>query len=407
MDSSSFCYLPGQDEWPLGSLNLPWKENPAMFVGEFAKKQGARVPTRLVQSAKSWLCNVAADRRDKILPIDAADIMRRLSPVDASASYLIHLKEAWNQTIAKADAESEFEEQDIVLTVPASFDEVARTLTVEAGRLAGLRHFTLLEEPQSAFYSWISQHEKTLEAVLKANDSILVCDVGGGTTDFSLIEVKTQDSLLAFNRMAVGNHLMLGGDNMDIAVAHYLEQRLRDKGYPPLEGSQWLQLQAEARSAKEYLLAQNSTQADSYSIVIQGTGSSVVANSLSTTLFREELEGLLLKGFFDQYSLEEALRLKKRAGVKTMGLPYEEEPSITKHLAHFLQSAGTFREDKGVDYLLFNGGAMKAELFQRAIYESLSRWFPKKAIQILPSVSLELAVARGAAYYGKVRRGLG
>jgi molecular chaperone DnaK (HSP70) len=403
----SFCYLVSPGEWPSGALKLPWKEESTTFVGQFAKIQGAQVPTRLVQSAKSWLCNIAANRRDKILPIEAADFSLRLSPIEASAKYLIHLRDAWNSAMAKGNPSLEMEEQEIILTVPASFDEAARTLTVEAARQAGFLHVTLVEEPQAAFYSWISQHEQDWKNRFKAGDSILVCDVGGGTTDFSLIEIQQQDGDLAFQRMAVGDHLLLGGDNIDAALTHYLEQKLQNEGKPPLESSQWLQLKAEARAAKEVLLGLEVDQDETYSIVLQGTGSFVVKGSLAVTITRQEIENLLLKGFFGLYPLPEALQLIHSRGFRTMGLPYEDEPSMTKHLAHFLQQAHYFDSGKGIDYILFNGGTLKPEIFKEAFEQSLISWFPHKPLQRLSSVSLDLAVAKGAAYYGKARRGFG
>lgn len=403
----SFCYLAAAGEWAAGALKLPWKEETKTFVGQFAKIQGARVPTRLVQSAKSWLCNVAANRRDKILPVEAADVLQRLSPVEASAKYLEHLRDAWNAAMAKGDPALELEEQEIILTVPASFDEVARTLTVEAARKAGFLHVTLVEEPQAAFYSWISQHEQAWEKQFKPQDTILVCDVGGGTTDFSLIEIQQQGDKLAFQRMAVGDHLLLGGDNMDAALAHYLEQKLQEAGHPPLESNQWLQLQAEARSAKEALLDPKAKPDESYSVVLQGIGSSVVKGSLALAVKREEVEHLLLNGFFGLYPLQEALQLRRSRGFRTMGLPFEDEPSMTKHLAHFLQQAHYLEKSKGIDYILFNGGTLKPEIFQNAIEHSLRSWFPQTSLERLTSSSLDLAVARGAAYYGKVRRGFG
>jgi molecular chaperone DnaK (HSP70) len=401
----SFCYLIAKDEWPPGSLKLPWKEEEATFVGHFAKIQGARVPTRLIQSAKSWLCNVAANRKDRILPIEAADIQQRLSPIEATAKYLTHLKEAWNATIAKGDIACEFAEQEIILTVPASFDEVARMLTVEAARLAGLQHLTLLEEPQAAFYSWIAQHEAQWKTLLQAGDRILVCDVGGGTTDFSLIEVQSKNEDLTFQRMSVGNHLLLGGDNMDAALAHYVEQKMEKAGNTALDSTQWHQLCAEVRAAKEFLLEPHVAPHDTYTIVLQGASSSVIKSSLTVNVQRQEIEKILIEGFFSQHTLEEALQRNKSRGFRTVGLPYEDEPSITKHLAHFLQQAHYL--DKGVDYLLFNGGTLKPKPFQMAIKHVLERWFPHKEIGILSSTSLDLAVARGAAYYAKARRGIG
>jgi len=404
----SFCYLSTQNEWPRGTLKLPWKDETSLFVGQFAKIQGARVPTKLVQSAKSWLSNIAANRRDKILPLEAADIQNRLSPVEASAQYLMHLRDAWNHSKAKGDTSCELEEQEIILTVPASFDEIARTLTIEAAHLAGLRHVTLLEEPQAAFYSWISQHETSWKNEFKSGDRILICDVGGGTTDFSLIEMQEKEGELTFQRMAVGDHLLLGGDNMDAALAHYIEQKLL-KEYPALDSNQWLQLTAEAREAKEHLLKQTAKEKNAaHSIVIQGQGSSIIKGSMSVTVNTQEVEDLILNGFFGQFSLQEAVKLNKSRGIRSMGLPYEDEPSITKHLAYFLNQANcTLSENAGIDYLLFNGGTMKPTIFQEALLANLNGWFPQRTASLLPSFSLDLAVARGAVYYGKVRRGLG
>lgn len=385
----SFCYLCGEREFPHHSGRL---------VGKWAQQLGAKVPTRLVQSAKSWLCHSGANRRDRILPLDAADNTNRISPVEASMLYLRHIKDAWNETLAKEKWEYEFEQQEVILTVPASFDEVARALTVEAAKQAGFSQMTLLEEPQAAFYSWIDQHEKRWKGLLKPGQSILVCDVGGGTTDFSLIRTVQKGEDLAFERIAVGDHLLLGGDNMDIAIAHFLEKKLNAE----LSHSQWLQLCHEARQAKEHLLQPGGLK---YQVVLHGTGSSVVKGSLTTSIEREEIERLLLDGFFGDYSWDEAIRFRKSSGLKTMGLPYEEEPSITKHLAHFIHTSA--QGDRSPDFLLFNGGTMKPQSFQKAILHSLHRWFPQQEVKVLETASLDLAVSRGAAYFGKVRHGLG
>lgn len=382
----SFCYLRDSD----------------YIVGSHAREQGAFTPTRLVQSAKSWLCHPAANRRDKILPLEAVGEEIKISPVEATARYLKYIKESWNGIIAKGDPESEFDNQEIVLTVPASFDEVARALTVEGAKLAGYKTMTLLEEPQAAFYSWIAQHENTWENLLFPGASILVCDVGGGTTDFSLIDVVSKDGKPAFQRMSVGNRLLLGGDNMDATITHRLEAKLLEKGHIEFSNTQWLKLKHEARKAKESLL--NSEQ-ESFSILLQGSGSAVIQGTLSTEISKKELQNLLLEGFFGIYPFDEAVRLRKTAGLRTMGLPYEDDPSITKHLANFLNNAGDVVQKP--DFVLFNGGAMKPQLFQDAIIDSLKKWFPEKNPQILSSYDLDLAVARGAAYYGMVRRGLG
>jgi len=403
----SFCYLIGNGEWPVGSLRLPWKEETLTFVGLLAKTEGAKVPTRSIQSAKSWLCNVAANRGDKILPIEAADFSQRMSPVEASARYLVHLKEAWNAAIAKGNPDEELEEQEIILTVPASFDEIARQLTVEAATQAGFRHITLLEEPQAAFYSWIAQHESEWKRLFSPGEVVLVCDIGGGTTDFSLIEIDEIEGTLSFQRNAVGNHLLLGGDNMDAALAHFLEKKLEVQGAPALESSQWQQLLAQTREAKELLLSPQAASEQRHPIVIQGKGSSVVKGSCSTSISRNEIEQLLLEGFFKDYPLDEALKIQRSRGFRTMGLPYEDEPSITKHLASFLQQSHFLEKQRGIDYILFNGGAIKPESFQAAIENTIKKWFPGHPLQRLSSTSLDLAVSRGAAYYGKARRGFG
>jgi len=400
----SFCYLAAKNEFPVGSMNLPWGNHADYFVGHFALEQGAKVPTRLVRSAKSWLCHSAANRRDKILPVEAANETDRISPIAATARYLTHIKDAWNFQIAKNDPDALFEEQEVILTVPASFDEVARTLTVEAAKAAGFVKMTLLEEPQAAFYGWISYHENEWQKKLRHGDHILVCDVGGGTTDFSLIEVMDKDGTLTLQRMAVGDHLLLGGDNMDQAIAHHLEKKIAGK---ELSTTQWLQLCHEARSAKEVLLAPNS-ETENYKVVIQGAGSGVIQGSIATEISRDEIQKLLLDGFFSQDSWEDALKLKRARGLRSMGLPYEDEPSITKHLAHFLSnSSPKGSPQKFPDYILFNGGTMKALSFQKAVVDSLNRWNPSKSLTVLPSANLDLAVSRGASYYGKVRRGLG
>lgn len=398
----SFYYISSKQEWPPGSLDLPWKRFDNHFVGHFAKDQGAKTPTRLVQSAKSWLCHAAANRRDKILPIESPDRSVCLSPIEATAAYLKHIKEAWDHHMAQNDPEAEFTAQDIVITVPASFDEVARRLTVEAAKAAGYTNMSLLEEPQAAFYSWLATHEATWNTQFKPGQKILVCDVGGGTTDFSLMEVISREGQLSIQRMAVGDHLLLGGDNMDAALAAYLAEKLRAQRSSELSTTQMLQLHHQARQAKETLL--NPIEpAESYKVIIQGSGSSVVEGSISIEVQRHEVEKLLLEGFFTQLPWEKATQIHKARGLRTMGLPFEDDPSITKHLAYFLLQS----QSKNPQYLLFNGGTMKAKAFQDAILKALKTWFPDSNITMLSSDSLDFAVGRGAAYHGKVRRGLG
>jgi len=409
----SCCYFLSEEEINQGECALPWFKKTGIVrdyvVGQYALECGAKTPSRFVHSAKSWLCHSAAHRKEKILPFDAAREQWRISPVEATTRVLIHIKEAWNDVMGKGDPSCEFEQQEVILTVPASFDEVARALTVEAAKMAGFTKMTLLEEPQAAFYHWMMQHEGRWEQKLRAGHTVLVCDVGGGTTDFSLIVVENKEQGLTFQRMAVGRHLLLGGNNMDATLTFHLEERLRSCGAlgkeQELDSNQWQQLGHEARRAKESLL---SGEAESYTALLQGSGVSVVRGSMSALLCRDEVQQWLLKGFFGDYDFENAVALRTGSGIKMVGLPFEDEPSITKHLAAFLQRATPKGEDVvAPDYVLFNGGTMEPCLFQEAILRSLARWFPRKKITALESESLHLAVSRGAGYFGKVRRGLG
>lgn len=408
----SFCYLLHPSEWSEEEVSLPWRSphepKPSYLVGVFARSQGGKVPTRLVRSAKSWLCHHAANRSEKILPIESSDESIRISPIEAASRYLRHMREAWNWVMAKGDAEADFDQQEVVLTVPASFDEAARTLTVEAAKRAGFTSMSLIEEPQAAFYSWLSKHETDWDSRLSPGMRILVCDVGGGTTDFSIIETAGSKGALSLNRMAVGDHLLLGGDNMDAAVMHWMESTFEDKG-EEFTSTQRLQLLYEARRVKEEALSLSEHEmGHRCRVVIQGSGSKVVGGTATLEVDPLEVRKLLLDGFFTILPWNEALKIRKASGLRTMGLPYEDDPSITKHLAKFLNDS---KSDDGIvpmpDLVLFNGGAMKPALFQEAILSSLKQWFPAKEVKALPPVSLDLAVALGAAYYGRTRRGEG
>ena len=390
----SFCYIASPHELAEGALKLQWHSDRSYVVGLFARQRGGEVPTRSVQSAKSWLCHSALNRRDKLLPIEADESIDKISPIDATARYLKHIKDSWDYVMARKDQACVFEDQEVIVTVPASFDEVARVLTVEAAKQAGFGNVTVLEEPQAAFYAWIAHNEGLWKSKFHDGDTILVCDVGGGTTDFSLISVKDE----GFQRMSVGDHLLLGGDNIDMAIAHHLEAKLSGN---ELSSMQWLQLRHQARKAKEVLL---SGEQGSFSAVIQGSGAHVIGGSRSVEVTAEELRSLLLNGFFGQYDRDEALKLTKSSGVRSMGLPYEAEPSVTKHLAKFLSSEG---EMVRPDYILFHGGTMKPQVFRDAVTGSLSRWFHMEPPEVLASPSLDLAVSRGATYFGKARRGHG
>lgn len=383
----SYCYL-----MPDGNYALPWRKDLSYIVGQLALDEGTQIPGQLVHSAKSWLCHPHARLKSSLLPENASARIGRISPLEASARYLSHIREAWNYTIAKNNPDLEFESQEIVLTIPASFDETARGLTLEAARLAGFKSLVLLEEPQAAFYCWMANNEKKFDRYLKHDDIVLVVDIGGGTTDFSLIQVKKKEELFTFDRVAVGDHLLLGGDNMDAAMAHLIETKLKD-------GCDYNHfLKFAARKAKETLLSDQAPA--SYKVLLQGRGSAVVRNTHSVEITKDEVSKLLHDGFFGMYSYEEAKNALKKQALKTIGLSFESEPSITKHLAQFLDKAG-----KQPNKVLFNGGALKPYSFRKAIMDSLNSWFPERTVSELETESYDLAVAKGAAQFSKVRNG--
>jgi molecular chaperone DnaK (HSP70) len=393
----SFLYLPGAHDLPSGSTGLTWDPKRDYAVGAFARDHGALIPARLVSSAKSWLCHGGVDRSSDLLPWGSPSEVPHLSPVLASSRYLQHLREAWDHEMSAGRSEWTLSQCDVVLTVPASFDEVARELTVEAAQRAGLQHFTLLEEPQAAFYSWMRGQGEYWQEILHDGQEILVCDVGGGTSDFSLITVTGEGDEMALQRKAVGDHLMLGGDNMDLALARHLEKRLVKRA-GELSARQWGALVHACRQAKEKLLSPMGEER--HTITLAGSGSKVIGGSLRIDLFRDEVEEIVLDGFFPPCGLEEPVK-PKRMGLQELGLPYANEPAITRNLAAFLK-----RHQSKPDALLFNGGAMKASLVQDRVVESLDRWFGEEP-EVLESSSLDLAVALGAANYGLVRAGKG
>jgi molecular chaperone DnaK (HSP70) len=403
----SFLYLPGTHDLPAGSLALPWDREREYIVGRFAQVQGARVPGRMIVSAKSWLCHPEVDRTAAILPWGAPSEVHKLSPIEVSAHYLLHIREAWNQRMGR---QHPLETQQVILTVPASFDEVARELTVQAAEQAGLARVTLLEEPQAAFYAWLVAHVDSWQTQLKAGDVILVCDIGGGTTDLSLVAVTQGKSQLQLERVAVGDHLLLGGDNMDIALARQVEARLTKGGR--LEAQRWQALTQQCRMAKEDLFADPNRQ--SVTITLAGRGSAVVGGTLSDNLTREELEQVILNGFFPVVDSDVGPRRSARVGLQEFGLPYATEPEIPRHLSLFLrQHAGsTHGSLMRPDAVLFNGGALTPLAIRERIVDILSGWFSEAQDSqwrptTLTTTSLDLAVAYGAAYYGLVRRGQG
>jgi len=400
----SFLYLAGPHELPPGSLDLPWNAGRDFCVGVLAREQGARVPGRLVSSAKSWLCHGGVDRTAAILPWGAADGVPRVSPVDASARVLTHVREAWDATFATPLAE-----QDVVLTVPASFDEVARELTLAAARDAGLPDVVLLEEPQAAFYAWLVAHEQDWRARVAAHPLILVVDVGGGTTDLSLVAARASRGELGLERVAVGEHLLLGGDNIDMALARDVEARVVPAG-TSLDTHRFHGLVSQCRAAKERLLADATL--DGVRISVPGRGGTVVGGALAATLTRGEVEAVVLDRFFPAVDADARPRRGTGVALREWGLPFADEPEITRHVAEFL---GRQREAAGQtelalvrpDALLFNGGALEPAVVRDRLCDVVGRWHAGARPAVLEAESLHLAVARGAAYFGLVRRGLG
>ena len=391
----SFLYLPGPNELPAGSLRLPWAPDRDFAVGEFARKQGSQVPTRLVSSAKSWLCHSGIDRRGQVLPWGAPESARRVSPLEASTLYLRHLSEAWDSLIAADVPEKRLEAQDIILTVPASFDAVARELTVEAARAAGLEHLTLLEEPQAAFYSWIEASGDQWRQEVEVGDVVLVCDIGGGTTDFTLIAVGEESGQLTLTRVAVGDHILLGGDNMDLALAHKLAQRFQERG-TKLDAGQMLMLWHASRRAKETLFADPGLSATP--VTVLGRGSRVVGNVLKTELARAELEDVLVNGFFPECPVD--AEPEAPAGLRSAGtrpplcvgsgrnqasgaLPYAKRGNPGPAAA---VSAARQKEGALPTAVLFNGGVFKAEPLRERLVAILNQW-AKSADRLLPRCS--------------------
>lgn len=419
----SFLYLPQEGELPAGSLALPWDAKRDYAAGVFARSMGAKVPGRLVSSAKSWLCHAGVDRKAAILPWQppatpggsTPATTRTISPVDASTRYLQHLRESWNHAQGKKGPK--LEEQEIVLTVPASFDAIARQLTVEAAQAAGFKQPTLLEEPQAAFYAWIEAHPDNWRELVKTGDVILVCDVGGGTSDLSLISVTEEKGKLVLNRMAVGDHILLGGDNMDLALAHHLQEKLKAKGQK-LDGSQLIALNHGCRAAKEALFAD--PKQEPQKVTVLGRGSKLVGGSLSTELTKEDVQQVILEGFFPLVPASAELHRGLSFGLQEIGLPYTSDPVITKHLAQFLRSHAdalkTHYEKAGMPgrslptAVLCNGGVFKASQLQQRLMDQLNQWAKDAkapSIRALEGTDLDQAVARGAAYYGLVQQGKG
>ena len=358
------------------------------YVGAYAREQGALVPTKSVHSAKSWLSNPEVDRTAKILPWDAQEGGRVLSPVDVSTAILSNLHDAWNQAHPNAPLAS----QDVVLTVPASFDEEARELTVQAAHAAGIEKLTLVEEPAAAFYSWIANHLAQSQKSLFDGQLVLVCDVGGGTSDFTLIRVHRDGDRIEFTRTAVGKHLLLGGDNLDLTLAWLVESKLGTQ----LSIRQRTALRRQCAAAKERMLADPNLK--SVEITVLGAGSSLVGGTLKTEITREEALELTLEGFLPFCGINDKPSEEKRSLFRELGLPYVSDPAVTRHLAAFLSA----NEDAKPDAVLFNGGFFIPDICQQRVADVMERWYGRRPA-ILENRDLDLAVAVGAAYYSYVK----
>jgi molecular chaperone DnaK (HSP70) len=393
----SFIYFPDDNEKGRDKFSLPWSDDETFIIGEFARKRGGEIPSRQIASAKSWLCNVHVKREDDILPWNSEEVNEKFSPVRAQTEILNHIKEAWNFEFALDDEDSSFEEQNILITIPASFDAVARELTLQACKKAGIKNLTLMEEPQAAFYSWLKDNDDTWRDEIEKEDLILVCDIGGGTSDFTLIKVNDEGGNLELERSAVGNHLLVGGDNMDLALSYLVNSKFAASG-KKLDQWQMKSLVNKSREAKEYLF--ENFNADSARVTLLGKGSKLIGGTLKSDIKKAELEQIVKAGFFPMCKKEDLPQNNQKTGLMEVGLSYESDPAITKHLADFLSGND---EDKTPSYILFNGGVMKSEEIRGHIRSVVSSWSQENQAKELKNITPDTAVAKGAAYYGFIK----
>ena len=407
----SFTYLAHESQFNPQQLTLPWQHQYPL-TGQLARDLGEKTPDRLVSSAKSWLCHDQIDRRSGLLPLEAPEDVSKLSPFEASKNYLNHLAAAWHQQFPDAP----LDEQQVVITVPASFDPAARELTMHAAQEAGLSHAVLLEEPQAALYSWIAQSGSDWREQVSVGDVILVVDIGGGTTDLSLMAVTEEAGALQLTRVAVGDHILLGGDNMDLTLAHVIAQKLAQQGNR-LQPWQINGLAHACRSAKETLLADNDVQ--SVPLVVPSRGSSLMGGSLRAELSRDDVNSVLLDGFFPDVGADAQPQRRPRTALSTVSLPYEQDAAVTRHLAAFLQKQKLATHQHGSvaqhsfihpTAILFNGGVAKAHNIVSRITQVLNSWLAAEQsppLKVLQGTDVDQAVAQGASYFGQVRLGEG
>lgn len=393
----SFTYLATDAEAQSGACDLPWCSGQDFAVGEFARRRSADNPDRTVGAAKSWLCHGGVDRRARILPWQAPDGLPQISPVEATLRYLEHLVEAWDA----AHEDAAIADQKVVLTVPASFDPAARELTRDAAFKAGLpEDLVLLEEPQAAVYAWLQQHGDSWRQTLAAGESLLVCDVGGGTTDLTLIDVVDEDGNLELKRRAVGDHLLVGGDNMDLALAFHASQLLEQKG-TKLDPWQSVSLWHSCRAAKETLLAKDGPT--SHTISVLGRGSKLIGGTVSVEMEREVAAALLTDGFFPQVAASERPQRQMQTGFQELGLPYEQDTAITRHIADFLNRHGD-QSPVQPNWILFNGGVFRADRLRERMLQVVGGWYDSSPPQLLEGThDLDYAVSLGAAFYAWTR----
>jgi hypothetical protein len=414
----SALYIPHRDEFPENSFPLPWENGigDATVIGHFAREHGVLIPDRLITSAKSWLSNPHIDPRHRCLPWRSDIQDQKLSPFECSRRYLAHLKNGFLYAGRVQGRNWDLSEAQIVLTVPASFDEVARSLTADAAEAAGLGKVTLLEEPLAAFYAWIAQAGREWRSLVGPGDIVLVCDVGGGTADFSLIAVTDNDGNLELERISVGEHILLGGDNMDLALAYTLQAKLEAEGRS-IDSWQFLALVHAASKAKIALFDDDSLP--EAQIAVPSRGSSLLLRTVSTKLDRASVEQVILDGFFAKTTISDLPQEARRVGLQEFGLPYAADPVISKHLARFLsrsranvrasQTLATLVEGQsGKEFLmptavLFNGGVFKSASIRKRVLELLASWNQGQAVRELQGSELDLAVATGASFYGRTR----
>lgn len=402
----SFVYLPLKEELQSGTSGIEWDPARDYCVGVFARDRGSELSDRLIASAKSWLCHLGIDRRERLLPVtlDEADV--KMSPLEACSKYIKHLREAWDQKHPKAP----FTKQQILITVPASFDPSARQLVQEAAEIAGCNQAILIEEPQAAFYSWLHKQGDGWRKQLQVGDKVLVVDVGGGTTDFSLISVAEEQGNLVLERIAVGNHLLLGGDNIDLCLAYLAKDKLEAEGHE-IDDWQLSSLQYACRNAKEQFLSEEPPQ--SIDLTIMGRGSGLIGGTLTAKLHLNEVLEIILEGFLPKIAPSQRSATERRSGMQQIGLPYAQDARITCQLAKFLSMTGEGENDSMDKFLvptavLFNGGTMKASTLRQRVVEVLNDWaetLGERPVKVLEDHDFDYAVSQGAAFYGLARTG--